>query len=151
MLRDKLSADLKDAMRAKDARRVSTLRLILAALKDRDIASRTRPDGGSISDDEILQMLQAMVRQRKESTAAYEQGGRMDLAQQEQEEIAIIEGYLPRQMSEDEMRVAAQKVIADIGAKGIKDMGKAMAELKTRHAGQMDFAKAAAIVKSLLT
>jgi hypothetical protein len=151
MLRDRLTDALKEAMRAKDARRVSTLRLILAALKDRDIAARGRGDGGPIGDDEILQMLQTMVRQRRESIALYQQGGRMDLADQEQQEIAIIEGFMPRQLGDDEIRAAGRAVIDELGAKGLKDMGRVMAALKERHAGQMDFAKAAGIVKSLLT
>lgn len=151
MLRETLTQSLKDAMKAKDARRVSTLRLILAALKDRDIASRTRGDGGGVSDDEILQMLQTMIRQRRESIDLYKKGGRQDLAAQEQEEIGIIEGYLPRQMSEDEIRAAGLAVAAEIGAKGIKDMGRVMAAIKQRYAGRLDAGKAANIVKSILS
>lgn len=151
MLRETLTQSLKDAMKAKDARRVSTLRLILAALKDRDIASRTRADGAGVSDDEILQMLQTMIRQRRESIDLYKKGGRQDLAAQEQEEIVIIEGYLPRQMSEDEIRAAGLEVAAEIGAKGIKDMGRVMAAIKQRYAGRLDAGKAANIVKSILS
>ncbi|MSP52017.1 MAG: GatB/YqeY domain-containing protein [Alphaproteobacteria bacterium] len=151
MLRPRLSEALKTAMKAKDERRVSTTRLILAALKDRDIAVRGngRPDG--ISDEEILLMLQTMVRQRRESIELYEKGGRPELAEHEREEIAIIEEYLPRQLSESELADAANKLIAELGAKGIKDMGKVMALLKTRFAGQLDLAKASAIVKGILS
>jgi uncharacterized protein YqeY len=151
MLRETLTQSLKDAMKAKDARRVSTLRLILAALKDRDIASRTRADGPSVSEEEILQMLQTMIRQRRESIGLYEKGGRLDLAAQEQEEIVIIEGYLPRQMSEDEIKAIGQQIVGEIGAKGIKDMGRVMAALKQRYAGRLDSGKAANIVKSILS
>ncbi|MBM3509525.1 MAG: GatB/YqeY domain-containing protein [Alphaproteobacteria bacterium] len=150
MLRQKLNEALKAAMRAKDERRVSTTRLILAALKDRDIAARGdgRPDG--ITDDEILVLLQMMVRQRRESIELYEKGGRSELADQEREEIAIIEEYLPRQLSENEVADAAKQLVAEVGAKGIKDMGKVMAQLKARYAGQLDLAKASAIVKNIL-
>ncbi len=150
MLRQKLNEALKTAMRAKEERRVSTTRLILAALKDRDIAARGdgRPDG--INDDEILVLLQMMVRQRRESIELYEKGGRPELADREREEIAIIEEYLPRQLSENEVADAAKKLVAEVGAKGIKDMGKVMAQLKARYAGQIDLAKASAIVKNIL-
>jgi uncharacterized protein YqeY len=151
MLRQKLNEALKTAMRAKEERRVSTTRLILAALKDRDIAARGdgRPDG--ITDDEILMLLQTMVRQRRESIELYEKGGRSELADQEREEIAIIDEYLPRQLSENEVADAAKKLVAEVGAKGIKDMGKVMAQLKARYAGQLDLAKASAIVKNILS
>ena len=150
MLRARLNDALKTAMKAKDQRATSTLRLILAALKDRDIAARGK-DGGEIGDEEILRLLQTMVKQRRESVTLYEQGGRQDLADQEQEEIAIIEGYLPKQLSEAEVEAAAKAAIAEAGAQGIKDMGKAMGILKAKYAGQMDFAKAAAILKSQLS
>ncbi len=150
MLRSRLNDALKAAMLAKDARTVSTLRLILAALKDRDIAARSRGATEGISDDDILQMLQSMVKQRRESIAMYEQGGRLELAEQEAEEIKIIEGFLPRQMTEDEMRQAVNAVVTEIGAAGLKDMGRVMALLRERHAGRMDFAKASAIVKEQL-
>lgn len=152
MLRDRLNQALKDAMKAKDARRIATLRLILAALKDRDIAARTSGDDRTgIPEAEILSMLQTMVRQRRESIAAYQQGGRDDLVAQEKEEIAIIEDFLPQQLSEAEVEAAAKAAIAEVGAQGIKDMGKAMGVLKAKYAGQMDFAKAAAVLKGLLT
>lgn len=152
MLRETLNQALKDAMKAKDARRIATLRLILAALKDRDIAARTSGDDRTgIPDADILSMLQTMVRQRRESITAYQAGGRHDLVEQEKEEIAIIESYLPQQLSEAEVEAAAKAAIAEVGAQGIKDMGKAMAVLKAKYAGQMDFAKAAAVLKGLLS
>jgi uncharacterized protein YqeY len=151
MLREQLSDALKDAMRAKEPRRVSTLRLVQAAIKDRDIAARTRGDGSVITEAEILSLLQTMVKQRRESVALYEQGARADLAAQEREEIAIIEAFLPKQMDDAGMAAAAKAVIAEIGAASIKDMGRTMNELKSRYAGQMDFARASGVVKGLLS
>ncbi|MCW0234683.1 MAG: GatB/YqeY domain-containing protein [Ferrovibrio sp.] len=152
MLRETLNQALKDAMKAKDARRLATLRLILAALKDRDIAARTSGDDRTgIPDDAILALLQTMVKQRRESITLYEQGNRQDLATQEKEEIAVIEGFLPKQLTEAEIEAAVKAAIAEVGAQGIKDMGKAMAVLKTKYTGQMDTAKAAAILKSQLS
>lgn len=150
MLRQQLNDKLKSAMLAKDARVVSTIRLILAALKDRDIAARSRNVMDGIGDDEILSMLQSMIKQRRESISLYEQGGRLELAQQEQDEITIIETFLPAQMSEAEATEAVRTVIAEIGATGIKDMGKVMAALKERFAGRMDFTKASALTKKEL-
>lgn len=150
MLRQQLNDALKTAMLAKDSRVVSTVRLILAALKDRDIAARPRGVTDGIGEDEILQMLSSMIKQRRESISLYEQGGRLELAQQEQEEIAIIERFLPRQMTEAEMTAAVAAIVADVGAAGLKDMGKVMAALKERHAGQMDFTKASGLVKKTL-
>jgi uncharacterized protein YqeY len=149
MLRTRLADALKDAMKAKNQRAVSTLRMVLAGLKDKDIAAR--PSGvTAIDDGQILALMQAMVKQRRESIEMYKQGGRADLVQQESEEIAIIEGFLPQQMSEAEARAAIDAVVASTGAASIKDMGKVMAELKSRHAGQMDFAKVGALVKARL-
>lgn len=150
MLRPQLNDKLKTAMLAKDARVVSTIRLILAALKDRDIAARSRGVMDGIGDDEILSMLQSMIKQRRESISLYEQGGRLELAQQEQDEITIIETFLPQQMSEAETIEAIRAVVAEIGATGIKDMGKVMAALKERFAGRMDFTKASAATKKEL-
>jgi len=150
MLRQDLSDALKTAMLGKDARTVSTVRLILAALKDRDISARPNGLADGIPDSEILQMLQSMIKQRRESITIYEQGGRLELAEREAEEIAIIERFLPRQMSPDEVAEAIRAVIADIGATGIKDMGRVMAALKERHAGLMDFSRASVVVKSAL-
>jgi Uncharacterized conserved protein len=150
MLRPQLNDRLKTAMLAKDARMVSTVRLILAALKDRDIAARSRGVMDGIGDDEILSMLQSMIKQRRESIALYEQGGRLELAQQEQDEIDIIHTFLPKQMSEAETLDAVRAVIAELGAGGIKDMGRVMAALKARYAGHMDFTKASATTKKEL-
>ncbi|MBI3709925.1 MAG: GatB/YqeY domain-containing protein [Proteobacteria bacterium] len=150
MLRTQLTDALKTAMKARQERAVSTLRLILAALKDRDIAARGKGNQEGIVDDEILQMMQNMIRQRRDSIALYEQGGRAELAQQEAEEIQVIEGYLPKQLSEAEIEQAAKDLIAELKATGIKDMGRVMGALKQRHAGRMDFAKAGAAVKKLL-
>ncbi len=150
MLRARFTDSLKDAMRAKNERAVGTLRLILAALKDRDIAARGKGNLDGIGEDEIAQMLQSMIKSRRESIVLYEQGGRLELADQERAEIAIIEGFLPRQMAPDEVEAAIKAAIAETGAKGIKDMGKVMAALKSRHAGQMDFTKASAATKALL-
>ncbi len=149
-LRNGLNESLKAAMKAREPRRVSTLRLILAALKERDIANRTEGSRDGVSDDEILTLLAKMIRQREESASVYEGGGRPELAAAEREEIAIIREFLPRQMSEEEMRAAAQTAIADTGATLPKDMGRVMAALKQRYAGQMDFGKAGGIVKALL-
>ena len=151
MLRTRLNDALKAAMKAKDELSVSTLRLILAALKDRDIAARGKGNKDGIPESELLSLLQSMIKQRRESIAAYEKGGRMDLARQEASEIAVIEGFLPAQMSEKEMAAAIDAVIAAVGATSLKDMGKAMAALKQQHAGKMDFGKASALVKARLS
>jgi hypothetical protein len=148
-MRETLSAALKDAMKAQDKRRLSTLRLVTAALKDRDIEARGQ-GRERITDDEILGLLQKMIKQRQESAAIYDQGGRPELAEAEREEIAIIQGYLPKQLSEDETKAAIAAVIAATGAGGLRDMGKVMAELKARHSGEMDFAKASPLVKAAL-
>jgi uncharacterized protein len=150
MLRERFSADLKDAIKARDAALVSTLRLILAAIKDRDIAARAGDNTEGVSEADILAILGKMVRQRKESAKSYEEGGRLDLAEKERAEIEMIRQYLPRPMSETEMRQAIDTAIAETGAASIRDMGRVMAALKERHTGQMDFAKAGAAVKSAL-
>ncbi len=150
MLRERLREELKLATLARDQHKLSTLRLILAALKDRDIAARGNGHTDGVSDDEILQLLTKMVKQRRESIRLYEQGGRIDLAGREAEEIAIIETFLPRQLDDDEIAAAIAEVIADVGAKGLKDMGPTMAALKGRYAGRMDFAKAGRLVKQRL-
>jgi hypothetical protein len=150
MLRDQLRESLKQAMKAKNQRAVSTLRLILAALKDRDIAARGRGVTDGIGEPEIIEMMQKMVRQRHESIELYERGNRPELARQEAEEIAIIEGYLPRQLDEAEAGQAVDAVVAELGATTLKDMGRVMAALKERFGGRMDFAKAGARVKQKL-
>jgi uncharacterized protein YqeY len=151
MLRARLNDELKAAMKSKDQRAVSTVRLILAALKDRDIAARGKGNTDGIGEEEIGDLLQKMVRQRRESIELYEQGNRQDLAQQEREEIQVIERFLPKQMDEAEMDAAVSAVIAELGAGSIKDMGRVMAALKQRHSGQMDFSKAGALVKQRLS
>jgi uncharacterized protein YqeY len=151
MLREDLSEALKKAQKAKEARRVSTLRLILAALKDRDIAARGEGRGEGLPDEEILGMLQTMIRQRRESIKLYEQGGRLELAEQEQEEIDIIQEYLPRQLDEEEIAKAVGVVIDETGAAALKDMGKIMSALRERYTGQMDFGRASKIAKERLT
>jgi hypothetical protein len=150
-LRDTLNAALKEAMKAGDKARLSTLRLMTAAIKDKDIASRTEGHDSAVTPDTgLIELFAKMVKQRQESIAVYEQGGRPELAEKEREEIAVIQSYMPKQMSEDEARAAVAAVIAAVGASSVKDMGKVMAELKAKYAGQMDMAKAGAIVKSLL-
>ncbi len=151
MLRTRLSDALKTAMKGKDAPTVSTLRLILAAIKDRDIAARGKGNKDGVTDDEVLSLLQSMIKQRHESISHYEKGGRMELAQREAEEIAVIEEFLPEQMSDDEMAAVITAVIGDVGATSLKDMGKAMAALKENHPGTMDFSKASAMVKERLS
>jgi uncharacterized protein YqeY len=151
MLRQRLNDDLKAAMKSRDQRATSALRLILAALKDRDIAARTRGVTNGVDESEIIDMLQKMVRQRQESIALYKQGNRPELADQEQGEIAIIERFLPKAMSDSEAEAAIKETIAATGAQSVKDMGKVMAALKAAYAGRMDFAKASALVKELLT
>ena len=150
MLRNEISNAYKSAMKQKEAVTVSTLRLILAAIKDRDIAARLKGNSDGITNDEILSLMQSMIKQRGDSIDAYEKGGRMELAHREAEEIAIIEGFLPAQMTPETVLTAVEEVIKDVNAETLKDMGKVMATLKQRFAGQMDFAKASSIVKSKL-
>ena len=149
MLRDDINNAIKEAMKGGDKRRVSTLRLVNSALKNADIEARGQGKG-PLSDEELLALLQKMIKQRQESVELYEKGGRAELAAQEREEIAIITGYLPQQMSETEMRAAIDAAVVETGAAGMKDMGKVMAALKSRHAGKMDFAKASGLVKARL-
>jgi uncharacterized protein YqeY len=149
MLRERFNEDLKNAMKSRDQAAVSTLRMITSTLKDRDIAAR--PKGVTQVDEaEIVDMLQKMVRQRQESIELYRQGGRQELVDKEQAEIALIERYLPQKLSESEQADAIAKTIAELGATSIKDMGKVMAALKERFAGRMDFAKVGPAVKSRL-
>lgn len=150
-LREQINNALKDAMKAKDQRRVSTLRMVLAAIKDKDIAARTESSREGISDEDVLSLLAKMVKQRDDSITAFVTGNRPDLADAEREEIAIIREFMPKQMSDEEAKAAAAETIKEIGASSMKDMGKVMAALKERYAGQMDFAKASALVKELLS
>ena len=149
-MRDRLKEMLATSMKAGDKCRLGTVRLILAAIKDRDIANRTSGKDDIISDYDILTLLQKMVKQRRESTKMYQDGGRMELAAQEEEEIAIIEEFLPQQIGAAEIEAAVAAVVAKTGAAGLKDMGGVMALLKKRFTGRMDFAQAAAQVKNLL-
>jgi len=150
-LREQFNEQMKEAMKAKDQRRLSTLRMVNAALKDKDIANRTETSREGISDDEILGLLGKMIKQREESAEAFDKGGRPEMAKSEREEVDIIRSFMPKQMSADEQRAAIQGVIADVGATSMKDMGKIMAALKERYAGQMDFGKASGMVKELLS
>jgi len=150
MLRTRLNDALKDAMKSKDAVSTSTLRLILAALKDRDIAERTKGNGDGLGDEAILEMLQKMVRQRHDSIEMYTKGQRDDLARREAAEIEVIERFLPKQMDETDMRAAIEGVISELGADSVKDMGRVMGTLKQRYPGRMDFGKASGIVKEAL-
>jgi uncharacterized protein YqeY len=151
MLRDRLSETLKSSMKEKKPVAVSTLRLILTAIKDRDIAARSKGVDDGISDTDILQVLQTMVRQRHDSIEMYTQGNRPELAAREAEEITVIEGFMPRQLGDAEIEAAIASVIEDTGASSIKDMGKAMGALRERFAGQMDFGKASAMLKAQLS
>ena len=150
MIRERFAGDLKEAIKARDAKRVSTLRLITAAIKDRDIAARTEDNTEGVGDPEILAILGKMIRQRQESTRAYEEGGRLDLAEQERAEIVIIQDYLPRQLTDTEVDRAVSAAIAETGAASIRDMGKVMGLLKARHTGQMDFSRVGATLKQTL-
>jgi hypothetical protein len=142
---------MKEAMKAKDAKRLATVRLALAALKDRDIAARTETSRDLLGDDEILSLLAKMIKQREESAVAFDAGKRPELAAGEREEIAIIRSFMPAQMDEAGVKAAADTVIAELGASSIKDMGKVMAAMKERYAGQMDFGRASSLVKDRLS
>ena len=150
VLRDEINNALKEAMKAKDQRRVSTLRLCNAAIKNADIEARGQGKE-ALGDDALLGLLQKMIKQRQESIELYEKGGRAELAQQEREEIEIISGFLPQQLSDLEAGSVIQQIVHEINAQGLKDMGRTMAALKERFAGKMDFAKASAKLKELLT
>jgi uncharacterized protein YqeY len=148
-MREILAAQLKDALKGGDKRRVSTIRLIQAAIKDRDIAARGAGKG-PVNVEEIMQILAKMVKQREESARIYEEANRLELAEQEREEIAVIRSFLPQQLGDDQVRQLCAKVIADVGADGLRDMGKCMAALKEQYPGRMDFSKASGVVKTLL-
>ena len=150
-LREKFTENMKDAMRAKDEVTLSALRLILSAIKDKDIATRTAESREGIKDEQILSLLQSMIKQRQESIKLYLKGDRPELAERESAEIKIIEGYLPKQLQEDEIKIIVQQTIDSLGATSIKDMGKVMAELKSKYSGKMDFSKASGLVKEKLT
>ena len=150
MIRTRLNDALKAAQKENDKCSVSTLRLITAALKDRDIGARFKGTMDGIDEDEVLGLLQSMVNQRRESIKLYEKGGRMELAQQEAEEIAVIQRFLPEQLTADEISEAIQGVIDEVGAASLKEIGMVMGALKERYAGRMDFGKASAMVKGRL-
>jgi uncharacterized protein YqeY len=150
MLREAFGERLKTALRAKDTRTLSTVRLILAALKERDIAARGTGNLEGIAEPEIQRLLQGMIKQRRESIVLYQQGNRPELAQQEGEEITVIESFLPQQLDDAGIEGAVQAVIAELGAAGIKDMGRVMTALRERHAGVIDLARAGGVVKRLL-
>jgi uncharacterized protein YqeY len=151
MKRQELSDALKEAMKARDAHTTTTLRTVLAKIKDRDIEARVTGNHDGIDDTAVLAVLQGMIKQRRESIELYKQGGRQDLVDQETAEIALIERFLPAQLDAEAAKAAIRALIAEIGAAGIKDMGRTMAALKERFAGQMDFTKASALVKEALT
>jgi len=148
-MRETIAQALKSALKAQDKLRISTLRLVNAAIQDRDISNRG-VGKDPVNDDEILQILAKMVKQREESARAFEEGNRLELAQQERQEIEIIREFLPRQMDEDAVKKAVADAIAETGAAGLRDMGRVMAALKERYTGQMDFGKAGALVKAAL-
>jgi uncharacterized protein len=150
MLRDDINNAVKDAMRARDERKLSTLRMVNSTIKNADIEARGQGKP-PLTDADLLSVLQKMIKQRQEAVELYDKGGRAELAAQEREEIAIITGYLPKQMSEADVKGAISAVIAETGASGIKDMGKVIGVLKTKYAGQMDFGKASGMVKAALT
>ncbi len=149
-MRSRVNEALQDAMKAKDKVRLSTLRLICAAIKDREIARRGDGDGVNVTDGDILGILGKMVRQRQESARAYEEGGRLELAEQEHREIGIIEEFLPRQLGEDEAREAVRKAVSETGAESIRDMGRVMGALRAKYTGQMDFGRVGPMVKDML-
>ena len=150
-MRDILDNSLKDAMRARDTQKISTIRLINAAIKDRDIAIRSEDNLEGVSDEEILSILSKMIKQRKESAKQYEEGGRLELAQQELDEIEIIENFLPRQLDLNETEQIVKKIILEINANSLRDMGKVMSLLKENYSGKMDFGKAGVVAKELLS
>jgi uncharacterized protein YqeY len=150
MLREKLSEAMKDAMRARDTAGLGTIRLILAKIKEADIAARTETSREGVPEDRILSILQGMIKQRNESIALYTKGNRPELADKEKAEIVVIERFLPQQMDEAAVETAVRAAVAESGAESVKDMGAVMAALKAKYAGQMDFAKASAAVKKAL-
>ncbi|MEY4708825.1 MAG: hypothetical protein RJB58_2548 [Pseudomonadota bacterium] len=150
-LRTQLNDAMKEAMKAKDAKRLATVRLVLAALKDRDIAARSETNKDLVSDDDILTLLAKMIKQREESATAFDAGNRPEMAAGEREEIAVIRTFMPAQMDDAALKEAVTKTIAEVGAASVKDMGKVMAVLKERFAGQMDFSKASATTKDALS
>lgn len=153
MMRDRIGQAMKDAMKSGDKRRLATLRLVMAAVKDRDLGIGTggpAPESGKIADEEVMQLLTKMVKQRRESIETYSAANRQDLVEQETAEIAVIEEFLPKQMDEAQMRAAIDGVMNELSCESLKDMGRVMAALKARYPGQMDFGKASGLVKQML-
>lgn len=150
MIREQIKSKLVEAMKAKDEKTTGTLRLINAAIKDKDIEARPKGITDGIDDSAILSLLQSMIKQRRESIDMYTKGGRTDLVASEQAEIDVIQMFLPKQMSEDEVKAAIQQIVTETGASSIKDMGKVMGVLKSKYAGQLDMGKASALIKSIL-
>ena len=150
MLREAINNAVKDAMRAKEERKLSTLRMVNATIKNADIDARGQGKP-PLSDGDLLGVLQKMIKQRQEAVELYDKGGRAELAAQEREEIAVISAYLPKQMSDEEVNAAISAIIAETNASGVKDMGKVIGALKAKYAGQMDFAKASGLVKAALS
>ena len=150
MIRKRLSDEMKEAMKAKDKERLSTIRLISAAIKDRDIALRGEENSDGVTDDGILGILAKMIKQREDSASTYDEAGRIELAERERNEMTIIREFMPKQLSEEDTVAAIKTVIADTGATSIRDMGRIMGALKEKYAGQMDFGKAGSAVKDLL-
>lgn len=151
MIREKLNDAMKRSMKEKDVVALSTIRLIMAAIKDRDIAVRSEGKTDIISDSDIMRLLQSMIKQRRESVRMYKEGGRDELAAREQEEIRIISEFLPEQMDDAQIRAVGKQAILDTQASGIRDMGKVIGKLKERYAGRMDFAQASHIIKEMLS
>jgi len=149
-MRDRIAAGLKDAMKSRDVARLATLRLINAAIKDREIALRGIGDAGGVKDGEVLGILGKMVKQRRESARVYEEGGRLDLAERERAEIVVIEEFLPKRLSDDEVAKAVARAISQTDASSIRDMGRVMGALKSKYTGQMDFGRVGPMVKELL-
>ena len=149
-LRDKISSELKTAMKARDTERLATLRLINAAVKDREIAARGDQGVSELTDADLTAVLTRMVKQRRDSARTYEEAARLDLAEKETAEIVVIESFLPRQLTDDEVSAAIEKIVAQTGASSVRDIGKVMAALKADYAGQMDFGKAGGLVKQKL-
>lgn len=149
-MRTRIGDALKDAMKSKDAARLSTLRLINAAIKDKDVALRGEAEGNGVGDDEVLGILGKMVKQRQESARAYEEGGRLDLAERELAEIGVIEEFLPRQLDEDEVKAAVDRAIRSTDASSIRDMGRVMGALKAEYTGRMDFGRVGPMVRERL-
>ena len=150
MLRNELNSAMKDALKKNEQKTLSTIRLILAALKDRDIVARGKGNSDGISDEEVLSMLQSMIKQRRDSIAMYEQAGRCDLAEGEEAEIRVITSFMPKQLSDEEINTCVKEAIVKLNASSLKDMGKIMSYLKERYLGRMDFGKASSLVKENL-